>query len=140
MIEIFKVFYTLHYNFAAVSLLLLLLVIFLLTKKNFKWSLIFLAVIVAFNMFVWKRTAGKQWTVTETPEEDSSSWFAPSPQTYTFSAPDHWIVKTEGGEKMHWCWVESYKEKFLTLNFVDKLWGTKEAKKLRNASEERLSQ
>lgn len=140
MIDIFKVFYTYHYNVAAISLLLLLLVIFLLTKKNFKWSLIFLAIVAVLNVFIWQRTAGKQWTVTETPEEDPNSWYASQPKTYTFSAPDHWTEKTDSGEELHWCWVETYKDKFLTINFVDKLWGSKEAKKLRSASEERLSQ
>ena len=45
----------------------------------------------------------------------------------------------ENGEKLHWCWVETYMEKFLSYDFVDKLWGTNKAKGLRNASEERLS-
>lgn len=139
MIEIFKVFYTVHYNFAAISLLLLLLIIFLLTKKNFKWSIIFFAVIVVINVFIWQRTNGKVWVVTETPEQ-TDAWNTPSPVTYKFHAPDQWTVKTESGEEMHWCWVETYKEKFLSFDFVDKLWGTKEAKKLREASEERLGQ
>lgn len=139
MIEIFKVFYTVHYNFAALSLLLLLLVIFLLTKKNFKWSLIFLAVIVAINVFIWQRTNGKVWSVTETPEQ-TDAWNTPIPVTYKFYAPDQWTVKTENGEEKHWCWVETYKEKFLSFDFVDRLWGTKEAKKLRETSEERLGQ
>jgi hypothetical protein len=139
MVEIFKVFYSTHYNFAALSLLLLLLVIFLLTKKNFKWSIVFLAVIVVINLFIWQRTNGKVWTLTEIPEE-TNSWNTPQPVTYKFYAPDHWKVKTEDGEEIHWCWVETYHEKFLSIDFVDKLWGTKEAKKLREASEERLNQ
>ena len=53
MIDIFKVFYSVHYNFGAFSLLILRLIIFLLTKKNFKWSLIFLAIVIAFNVFIW---------------------------------------------------------------------------------------
>ena len=46
----------------------------------------------------------------------------------------------ENGEKMHWCWVESWTEKFLSFDFVDRLWGTNKAKSLRGASEERLNQ
>ena len=52
MIEVFKVFYPTHYNFAALSILLVLLVIYLLTKKNFKWTLIFLALLIAFNVTI----------------------------------------------------------------------------------------
>ena len=137
MIDVFKVFYTVHYNFGAFSLLLLLLIIFLLTKKNFKWSLIFLAINIAFNIFIWQRTANRVWVIDDTPEPQNE-WDTPSPVTYRFSAPDHWIIENDNGEKMHWCWVEDYMEKFLGFDFVDKLWGTNKAKKLRNASEERL--
>ena len=50
MIDVLKAFYTIHYNFAAVSVLLLALNIFLLTKKNYKWSIIFVAVLIAFKV------------------------------------------------------------------------------------------
>ena len=110
---------------------------FLLTKKNFKWSLIFLAINIAFNIFIWQRTANRVWVIDDTPEPQNE-WDTPSPVTYRFSAPDHWIIENDNGEKMHWCWVEDYTEKFLGFDFVDKLWGTNKAKKLRNASEERL--
>ena len=46
MIDVFKAFYIIHYNFAAISILLLLLNIFLLTKKNYKWTIIFTAILV----------------------------------------------------------------------------------------------
>ena len=71
MIDIFKAFYSVHYNFGAFSLLILLLIIFLLTKKNFKWSLIFLAIVIAFNVFIWQRTAGKVWTITDGPDKSN---------------------------------------------------------------------
>ena len=119
MIDIFKAFYSVHYNFGAFSLLILLLIIFLLTKKNFKWSLIFLAIVIAFNVFIWQRTAGKVWTITDAP--DTSNEWAAAPATHRFSAPDHWIEEGENGEKLHWCWVETYMEKFLSYAFVDKL-------------------
>ena len=63
MIDVLKAFYTIHYNFAAVSVLLLALVIFLLTKKNYKWTIIFTAVLIVFNVFLYKRTDGKEWTL-----------------------------------------------------------------------------
>ena len=68
MIEVFKVFYPTHYNFAALSILLLLLLIYLLTKKNFKWGIITLVLFLAFNIFLYKRTEGKAWNITIEPE------------------------------------------------------------------------
>ena len=59
---------------------------------------------------------------------------------HKFSAPDNWVIEGENGEKMHWCWVETWAEKFLSFDFVDRLWGTNKAKQLRGASEERLDQ
>ncbi|MCK9181468.1 MAG: hypothetical protein M0P13_01125 [Fibrobacteraceae bacterium] len=139
MIDIFKVFYSVHYNFGAFALLLLLLVIFLLTKKNFKWAIIFCAIDVAFNVFIYQKTANKVWTISETPEA-TSEYGAAEPVTYKFSAPDHWTIKGENGTVYHWCWVENYIERFLSFDFVDKLWGSKQAKQMRQASEERLNQ
>ena len=52
MIDVFKVFYPTHYNFAALSILLVLLLIFLLSKKNYKWSIIVGVILIAFNLFI----------------------------------------------------------------------------------------
>ena len=71
MIEVFKVFYPTHYNFAALTILLVLLLIYLLTKKNFKWSIITLVLLVAFNVAIYKRTANRTWTITIEPEASS---------------------------------------------------------------------
>ncbi|MCR5029412.1 MAG: hypothetical protein K6A31_09175 [Fibrobacter sp.] len=139
MFEIFKAFYSVHYNFGAFALLLLLLVIFLLTKKNFKWAIIFFIVDIAFNAFIYHKTAHRVWIITDTPAAQNE-WDTPAPKTYRFSAPDNWVIEGENGEKMHWCWVETWTEKFLSFDFVDKLWGTNKAKQLRGASEERLDQ
>ena len=135
MFEIFKAFYPVHYNFGAFALLLLLFVIFLLTKKNFKWAIIFIIVDIAFNVFIYHKTAHRVWIITETPAAQNE-WDTPTPKTYKFSAPDNWVIEGENGEKMHWCWAE----KFLSFDFVDRLWGTNKAKQLRGASEERLDQ
>lgn len=139
MFEIFKAFYSVHYNFGALALLLLLVALFLLTKKNFKVALILIAVDVVLNVFIWQRTSGNVWTITETPASESE-WGAPEPQTYQFYAPDHWTIDSDDGRKLHYCWVESYMERFLSIDFVDKLWGTDKAKKMRDASESRLNQ
>ena len=139
MFEIFKAFYPVHYNFGAFALLLLLFVIFLLTKKNFKWAIIFIIVDIAFNVFIYHKTAQRVWIITETPAAQNE-WDTPAPKTYKFSALDNWVIEGENGEKMHWCWVETWAEKFLSFDFVDRLWGTNKAKQLRGASEERLDQ
>ncbi|MFA6623579.1 MAG: hypothetical protein WCS54_05655 [Fibrobacteraceae bacterium] len=143
MIDVMKAFYTVHYNFGAISLLLFLLIIFLLTKKNFKWSLIFFAVIIVINVFIYQRTANRSWTVIVPAAEDASNSGYDSyqeEQKYTFSATKNWTIKTEKGEVMHWCWVETLMDKFANIDFVDRLWGTKQAKQLRQASEQRLDQ
>ena len=98
MIDVFKVFYPTHYNFAAVSILLVLLVIYLLTKKNFKWSLIFLAILLVFNIAIYKRTADKVWTITIEPEKTSDPYFTPQVQTMSFSAKHNWTITDEKGE------------------------------------------
>ena len=143
MIDVMKAFYTVHYNFGAISLLLFILIIFLLTKKNFKWSLIFFAVTIAINVFIYQRTANRSWTVIVPAAEDTSNSGYDSyqeEQKYTFSATKNWTIKTEKGEVIHWCWVETLMDKFANIDFVDRLWGTKQAKQLRQASEQRLDQ
>lgn len=143
MIDVMKAFYTVHYNFGAISLLLFILIIFLLTKKNFKWSIIFFAVIIVINVFIYQRTANRSWTVIVPAAEDASNSGYDSyqeEQKYTFSATKNWTIKTEKGEVMHWCWVETLMDKFANIDFVDRLWGTKQAKQLRQASEQRLDQ
>ena len=59
MIDVFKVFYPTHYNFAAIAILLLLLFIYLLTKKNFKWGIITMVLLLALNIAIYKRTEGR---------------------------------------------------------------------------------
>lgn len=93
MIDVFKAFYTIHYNFAAVSILLLALNIFLLTKKNFKWTIVFTAVLIAFNVFIFKRTEGKSWTIYIDPPEDAgNSFYKPEPTKMTFSIHKDWVI------------------------------------------------
>jgi len=139
MIEVFKVFYPTHYNFAALSILLILLVIYLLTKKNFKWSIIFLILLVAFNVFIYKRTADRAWTITFEPEKSSDPYYTPQAKKLTFSVKQNWEIIDEKGEKHHWCWVEEYWQSFASVDLVAKLWGTNSKKKMVNSTESRAS-
>ena len=139
MIEVFKVFYPTHYNFAAISILLLLLLIYLLTKKNFKWSIISLVLLVAFNVAIYKRTVGRTWTITIEPEASSDHYYTPQAQKMTFSVHKDWTITDEKGVVHHWCWVEEYWQKFASVDLVAKLWGENSSKKMVNSSEGRTN-
>jgi len=137
MIEVFKVFYPTHYNFAALSILLLLLFIYLLTKKNFKWGIITFVLLLAFNIFLYKRTEGKAWTITIEPERSSDPYYTPQAKKMTFSVKKNWTITDEKGEVHHWCWVEDYWQEFSSMDLVSALWGSKSTKKMVKASEGR---
>ena len=140
MIDVFKAFYSVHYNFAAVSVLLLALVIFLLTKKNYKWTIIITAVLVAFNVLIYKKTAGKAWTITIEPEEESSnSFYKPQPIKMTFSTTKDWTIKDDKGVVHHWCWVDSYWDQFASMDLVAWIWGENASKKMMKATESHAS-
>jgi len=140
MIEVFKVFYPTHYNFAALSILLVLLVIYLLTKKNFKWTLIFLALLIAFNVAIYKRTADRTWTITIEPKPSSDPYYTPQAQKMTFSVHKNWTITDEKGEVHHWCWVEEYWQSFASIDLVAKLWGENSSKKMVQSTEGRASE
>ncbi len=135
MIEVFKVFYPTHYNFAALSILLLLLFIYLLTKKNFKWGIITFVLLLAFNIFLYKRTEGKAWTITIEPERSSDPYYTPQAKKMTFSVKKNWTITDEKGEVHHWCWVEDYWQQFASMDLVAALWGENSSKKMVKSSE-----
>ncbi|MBQ2560278.1 MAG: hypothetical protein II565_06800 [Fibrobacter sp.] len=138
MIEVFKVFYPTHYNFAAVTILLVLLLIYLLSKKNFKWSIITLVLLLAFNIAIYKRTDGRTWTITVEPEKSSDPYYTPQVKKMTFSVKKDWTITDEKGEVHHWCWVEDYWQKFASMDLVATLWGENSSKKMVQSSEGRV--
>ena len=137
MIEVFKVFYPTHYNFAALTILLVLLLIYLLTKKNFKWSIITLVLLVVFNLAIYKRTADRTWTITIEPEASSDPYYTPQAKKMTFSVHKDWTITDEKGEVHHWCWVEEYWQEFASIDLVAKLWGENSSKKMVKSTEGR---
>ncbi len=140
MLEVIQIFYPTHYNFAAVSVFLLLLTIFLLTKKNIKVALVFLAVFVAMNVFISKKTMGKAWTIEvekEKSENASDNDVYYQPETMTFSLKN-WTITDEKGEVHHWCWVEDLWEVITNTDIVAMIWGENSGKKVRQSSESRL--
>lgn len=139
MIDVFKVFYPTHYNIAAISVLLILIIIFLLTKKNYLWSLIMLSILLIFNVLVYKRTDGKSWTITVQPEkgEEQDYWHQQN-KTMTFSVKN-WKIVDEKGVEHHWCWVEDYWERFSKLDLISAIWGGNVSKEMVQSTETRVN-
>lgn len=139
MFEVLKIFYQTHYNFAALSVLLLMLFIFLLTKKNIRVGIVILAALIAFNVFLYKRTDGKSWTITIDPPANTNDPYGitPEPITMTFSVHKHWTIKDEQGNVHHWCWVDAAWDQFANTDIVAKIWGENSAKKLTKSTESR---
>ncbi|MBQ3715821.1 MAG: hypothetical protein II892_09635 [Fibrobacter sp.] len=139
MFEVLSVFYPTHYNFAALSILLTITIIWLLTKKNYRWTLILLVILVAFNIAIYKRTEGKTWTISFDEETSESSEVQEGPKTYTFSAHKNWTITDEKGKTHHWCWVEDWWAEFSSIDLVSAIWGDNKSKKMMKASEQRLN-
>ncbi len=137
MIDVLKVFYPTHYNFAALAVLLALLLIYLLSKKNFKWGIITLILLLALNIGIYKRTNGKTWTITLEPEKTSDPYYTPQAKKMTFSVHKDWTITDDKGEVHHWCWVEEYWQKFASLDLVAALWGENSSKKMVQSTEGR---
>ena len=53
MIDVLKLFYTTHYNLGAVAILLLMLLIFFLSKKNFKGAIIVGVLLIVYNVGIY---------------------------------------------------------------------------------------
>ena len=139
MIDVLKVFYPTHYNFAALAVLLALLFIYLLSKKNFKWGIITLILLLALNIGIYKRTNGKTWTITLEPEKTSDPYYTPQAKKLTFSVHKNWTITDDKGEVHHWCWVEQYWQEFASIDLVAKLWGENSSKKMVQSTEGRAS-
>lgn len=144
MFEVLKIFYTTHYNFGALSVLLLLLFIFLMTKKNLKVGIIVFAALIAFNVMIFKKTEGRAWTITIDPPETAASndgygYEKPQPIKMTFSVHKNWTITDDKGEVHHWCWVDDYWDKFANTDIVAAIWGENSSKKLMKSTESRAT-
>lgn len=137
MFEVLKQFFSIHYNFAGLSALLLVLFIFLMTKKNVKVGLVVLALFLVLNVFLYKRTEGKVWTLTIDPPETTDSYSYKQPTVMKFSVLKDWTITDDKGETHHWCWVEDYWDRLSNTDIVAIIWGENSGKKLANTSEER---
>ncbi|WP_407444595.1 hypothetical protein [Fibrobacter sp.] len=137
MIDVLKIFYTTHYNFAAFCILLVMLLIFLLTKKNMVWSIVIVVVLIAINIFIYKRTEGREWTIVlDSNVRTVTEWNATN---LTFSVYKDWTIKDEKGEEYHWCWVEEYWEKIRSFDAISMLWAEDSKKKKMLSTERRIT-
>lgn len=134
MLDVLKVFYGTHYNFAAFCVLLVMLFIFLATKKNTIWCIVVIVVLLAFNIFIYKRTEGREWTIVlDSNVRTVTEWNATN---LTFSVYKDWTIKDDKGEEYHWCWVEEYWEVLRSFDAISLLW-KEDSKKKKMLSEER---
>ena len=140
MIDILKLFYTTHYNLGAVAILLAMLLLFFLTKKNFKGAIIVTALLVVYNVGIYKKTEGKAWTIEIDPPEagpnEYGSFEKPQPIKMTFEAtPEKWSVTDSKGETHHWCWVDAMWDQFANTDIVAWIWGENSSKKMMKSTE-----
>ena len=139
MIDVLKAFYSVHYNFGIVCIILLMLVILLMTKKMWIFVAIGFAVIIAINLAVYKMTEGKSWTIEAAViKNEFGSEYKPDPMT--FSVQKNWvnkegIVVDRGDTIHHWCWVDQLWENFSETDVIGALWGENKSKKMIKASE-----
>jgi hypothetical protein len=141
MIDILKLFYTTHYNLGALALLLALLLIFFLSKKNFKGAIIVFILLIGYNVGIYKRTVGKSWTIEiEQPPTTSEygGFSQPQPIRMTFSAtPEKWTITDSKGEVHHWCWLDAMWDQFSNTDIVAWIWGDNASKKMMKSTESR---
>lgn len=145
MIDILKLFYTTHYNLGALAILFVLLLIFFLSKKNFKGAIIVGIILIVYNVGIYKRTEGKSWTIEIEPTEQATPneygvYSDPQPITMTFSAtPEKWTITDEKGETHHWCWLDALWDKFANTDVVAWIWGENASKKMMKSTESRAN-
>ena len=128
MFEVLKQFYSVHYNVGAFIILLVFTLIYMLSKKNHKGSIIISAIIIALNVFVYKKTVNRVWILTE------------NEKTMRFSVHQDWTITDENGELHHWCWLDEWWDRIASTDLVGTLWGSKQVNSYRKTSEERLNQ
>ena len=146
MIDILKLFYTTHYNLGALAILFVLLLIFFLTKKNYKGAIIVVAILIVYNVGIYKRTEGKSWTIEIDPPESAAvndgygNYTKPQPIKMTFSAtPEKWTITDEKGETHHWCWLDDMWDKIANTDVVAWIWGENASKKMMKSTETRAN-
>ena len=143
MIDVLKLFYTVHFNMGALAVLMLFLLIYLLSKKNFKFGIIVLALLIAYNVGIYKRTAGKSWTIEVEPEQTNTgfdSYSKPQPIKMTFSVHKNWTITDDKGVTHHWCWVDAMWDRIASTDVIAWIWGENASKKMMKSTETRANE
>ena len=139
MIDVLKAFYSVHYNFGILAIIILLLGIFFATKKMWIFLAIAVVIVLVLNVVCYKMTDGKSWTIEASPvKTEFGTEYNPDPMT--FSVKSNWvseegIVVDRGDTIHHWCWVDQIWENFSETDIIGALWGENKSKKMIKASE-----
>ena len=139
MVDVLKAFYSVHYNFGILALIILLLGIFFATKKMWIFLAIAVVVVLVINVACYKMTDGKSWTIdAAVVKNEFGTEYKADPMT--FSVQKNWvnkegIVVDRGDTIHHWCWVDQLWENFSETDVIGALWGENKSKKMIKASE-----
>lgn len=63
MIDVLKAFYSVHYNFGILAIIILLIGILFATKKMWIFLAITVVIVLVMNVAFYKMTDGKSWTI-----------------------------------------------------------------------------
>ena len=138
MIDVLKAFYSVHYNFGILCIIILLLGILLATKKMWIFVGITAVVVIIINVACYKMTDGKSWTIEPAVVKTEFGETKGSPMT--FSVQKNWgseegVIVDRGDTIHHWCWVDQLWENFAETDVIGALWGENKSKKMIKASE-----
>ena len=139
MIDVLKAFYSVHYNFGILAIIIVLIGIFFATKKMWIFVAITLAVVLVANVVLYKMTDGKSWTIEAAVVKNQyGSEYKADPMT--FSVAKNWVNKEgiivdRGDTIHHWCWVDQLWENFSETDIIAAIWGDNKSKKMIKASE-----
>ena len=139
MVDVLKAFYSVHYNFGILAIIILLIGIFFATKKMWIFLAITVVVVLVMNVVLYKMTDGKSWTIEAAVVKNAyGTEYKADPMT--FSVQKNWVSKEgivvdRGDTIHHWCWVDQIWEEFSQTDVIGALWGENKSKKMIKASE-----
>ena len=138
MIDVLKAFYSVHYNFGILAIIILLIGILFATKKMWIFLAITVVIVLVMNVAFYKMTDGKSWTIEPAVVKTEFGETKGSPMT--FDVKKNWVneegvIVDRGDTIHHWCWVDQIWENFSQTDVIGALWGENKSKKMIKASE-----
>lgn len=138
MIDVLKAFYSVHYNFGILAIIILLIGILFATKKMWIFLAITVVIVLIMNVAFYKMTDGKSWTIEPAVVKTEFGETKGSPMT--FDVKKNWVneegvIVDRGDTIHHWCWVDQLWEEFSQTDVIGALWGENKSKKMIKASE-----